>query len=1805
MDVSGGSSHMAQQADTIATSMTAHDTSSGSFEAAPSVWVEGTSSFPLLLRAHGVVACGACDVALGLAVSCVQSHLREHPFPTNMTRRAALEVVASAVRKHAQSIFHCGIGGGLICEICNDVVFPSGKAIQQHLRNKHSHNNTDLGVCELTVSRLSQATGTSGREHDMGHHAHESLSTLVLPCLSFLTCHYATPLDGNARGRLENHIRRIHDIKASGCKDVASIVAAARVCGGFLVGSRWILEPGEATDSLGLRALGKRGQEEDTAASPLIAGILSLAHTPLAVPAPVAQLTTLATPSTASPATGSITQQHHIAALAPVMSSEGILAGSSFLHTHSPLVVVAPGSVQLAAFATHLRSQDTTIQHALHAAGRLVSTLADEVPHFGTTRTPGGGALARLAERHSVAEEHDPTRMISTVTIASASSLFAYLGWWVRTAWYRDVAIDGALSWYHLCNSTDVDGGVKDIWMVQAAKVFVDITCSIAETCSSANPGIVGNVLRFHDDPTGVSVEDEDETNGQQRQSRLTILQERSRLAYASTIARFLRFLQNRSYMENKPLPFPIELQDTLGHQGFEYVQDTLFRAEWGSFDCRVVGLGLMAQFYAGSALEAGHGVLSPSTASDLTLSGDSKMSHTASHLMWALKACLVNSRAAAIEEHLALPSCKLSDSRSIAILASAKSHLARTRAIAPDGAVSISLDESARRGGTPVCSVIGLDGIYFIGTTELLGAVGDVVVNWLRLMDDILAMLGIGGDVKEVLLRPERGLISFKPHRNNLADWSTSGDEDAGLHFKVHVSAAIEHLSPENLRLLHKLVGRAEHLAIWRLHVLAGGTSRAADIGLLTYKGAPNGLDLIEAISSHQLQITAIVHKSAWRGQFSAHRYPDMLTGQIVGAWVALKAGVFHDDVPVPQSLWRPVTVESCEREITVGFAAVSKDLLRFCLSFSQFRQVMAKLLWEGRATIEFHAVQRRNLGLPPACKLQREDGASYAALLTLNFGHSFQTAVQSYGVERVGTVDSQASCYALQRFIGIPVFVPPREDVPERNFNSSLLGVDSADPSAVTAKLLECIAKVYGSEEPSFQSPAQERALEHFLKGEGHVISVAACASGKSSLFLIPSLLAQNRGTVVILLCPQRNVAQSAAVLAKNAKISFVLFRGTSTDSLLVERMQSEPNRDPSAPGTQRSPQFSLLITTFDVVVQAPAFTMLVNLLVKANRLDAVVVDEPQINLSAYTWRPCFHVAGALQCIVGTNVRLALTTATLPPSAIGAFKDFFRIRGHTIEVRGDCGYPAGLRFIVEKVNRAEDRVIEILQGNDGPCDGRTLILLLTVKAAQKMTALLGQIFSGVSLGLLTGESTTSDIVHVLTTSKIICATSVIGTSDNIANLSRVIIVDSQYSLANVLQTAGRAARSVESAGKAYLLFNTEEHESMFGRKGSRRAVEDRLEALAWAGVHASDDSIIQAFTSAGVRQFAQSRDCRRVFLGKVFGDGDAARTCLNGGIALCDVCEDSQGGATGDGVEPNPQLAQEHVGAGEEHQDMLGAAATSSSVYEVHATQVQECDEMVDDVLDGVVSRMVLDLDGVLSREQVGMSAETGPDDGQEDTRQPVEGVHNATKGHGIALLSVLQRAIDGIMARDSPKCLNCMDKHCNGFRGDGVGARGKSPCLSRTYLKDSNICFGCGSGCHNRKACDFRGINQRPHVPPGLGRCFGCFLPCDACLGISFHWGGRDKNACSALGDKLFVVLSQLYWIGEGSRWVTLETKCADLFCSPAPRPTRKGSPSALGPASGAGGFGDWWRWLFLRSQLDGGALHLDIVLSHVLN
>ena len=1710
----------------------------------PYVWVHGTASFPLVLRAHGGVVCRVCGQELGLSISGLNDHLRQHPFPEGMARREALKVVDTSLRQHALEVFRVAGVGGLLCDACNDTLILAGAAIQNHLRHKHSHR-ADLNMCDALASRLSRVPPAS---IDSAQFA--GALVLVLPCPSFLSCGYVSSVesDANARIRLRFHINSVHVLDGL---DVKSICSDARVVQGLRAGSKWMLQPGEAFDSLGLRPLPLKGQVSAPSVGPQV---------------PVAAFTA-----------------HH----GNVVGTGALVPFPPTALVQSTITQTAAASVEAGAFGTIFRG----------------SSFRDEVPQFDSRVHTEHSALSRLAERHLRVEEHDPLLMLGKDVAASASALFLHFGWWTEPWFYREIAPEGAMVWYSLCNDDVVQGGVSDTWVAQAARHFVDISCSIAATCLASNPSIGANLLRMFDDPAGQGdgqQVDGTADQGHPSQGRLTVLQERSRVAYSATLAKFLRFLQNRASRDSKDLPFPGTLQHSSDAGMFTCVQEVVYTVEWGAYVSRVPKLSLMGQFYAGSALQPREGVLGPTSAAHLKLTVEGAMSHTASHLLWVQKACLLNFRASAVENRgddatdlSAFISHRLSTSRSSGILASSKSFVTKGREIAPDGAVSVSLGESGRRAGAPVCVVLSPSGTYYLGTLELLAGVGDAVVKWLTLLREILTMLGVDEGVKAALLSPDSGQILFKPHRSDLSDWAWAGDRDGGVHLGACAASGAELLSPEGKRRLFNLLGQAEHYLMWRLHVLAGGLSRAADIGLLSYYGATDRVNVIEAVSEHELRITALNHKTAWRGRYTVERYPDILTSQMIGAWISLKASLFGDVKGTgPMFLWRPVTVQGYEREVTVAFAATSLSLLRFSLSFSQFRQVMAKLVFEGRESIEYHALKRRGEGQPPECKLQKTPGCKYANLITLGFGHTLETSEREYGMGRVTSEDYGSGCFAYQRFIGIPELVPRHRDVQDRGNDASLLGGLHMNDAAVTASLLECVGRVYGSTNPAFHSAAQQQALTLFVHQAKHVISIAGCASGKSSLYLVPSLLAGERGTVVILLCPQRNVSQSAALLAKGANISYWQFRGSEEDTRRVEGMQGLTLRGPRRPGVQRLPGFSLVITTFDVISQAPAFLMLIDTLLRVDRLDSVVVDEPQINLSAFSWRSCFHAAGAVQSIVGNKVRVALTTATLPAEAIDAFKDFFRIQGDTAVVWGDCGYPRGLQFIVEEVDRAEDRVFQILETSgtqDGKWPRRTLILMLTTSGAERMSNRLGSEFPGVNVGVITGDSSIAQMNIVLTSSTIICSTTAIGASDNIPRLDQVIVVSSQYSLGTVVQTAGRAARSPDTKGIAYLLFSKKDHNEAFGRPGSNRAVEERLKALAWAGSYSMNESIRRAFTSAGVRHFAESRVCRRAYLLDAFGEGvTESRTCIQDSLALCDVCA---GLTEGNSEDAGPLHVDESGvdvsgNVGDEHEEVLAP---------------QEVDDMADEIPEELLVGMELDRDVILA---VGPIADPSALDSEGGSCGPVQGVQCATKNYGTTLLSTLQTAI-GRLSEMSDKmqairCWVCMNVDCNGFRGDGHGPRGRSTCNKRTYLAGQIVCFGCGSGEHNRDACDFRKQNERPRIPQDKERCYECFLPMGVCLGISFHVGGKNPLECKALGDRLFVVLSLLYWTGDSQTWAALESTCGDLFSSPAPRPPAKGSRSASGGAT----FASWWQWLFGRSKLHGGVLNLDVVLSHAL-
>ena len=188
------------------------------------------------------------------------------------------------------------------------------------------------------------------------------------------------------------------------------------------------------------------------------------------------------------------------------------------------------------------------------------------------------------------------------------------------------------------------------------------------------------------------------------------------------------------------------------------------------------------------------------------------------------------------------------------------------------------------------------------------------------------------------------------------------------------------------------------------------------------------------------------------------------------------------------------------------------------------------------------------------------------------------------------------------------------------------------------------------------------------------------------------------------------------------------------------------------------------------------------------------------------------------------------------------------------------------------------------------------------------------------------------------------------------------------------------------------------------------------------------------------------------------------------------------------------------------------------------------------------------------------------------------------------------ILQAINDHETTGDGIRCLMCNSEHCNGIKNDS----NNQPCPDRRSISRATwrfICYGCG-GQHNGNVCKFRSTQRAPSVPPGIERCFNCFLPQHAQGRSSFHSSddrtSGSSNHCRRRGKVIFGLLTAASHM-DAKTMAQFIARWSYVFAEDMP---------VVSASDNGTEFRNWWQWLWHFSTLRHGVLHIDLVLTFLL-
>ena len=318
-----------------------------------------------------------------------------------------------------------------------------------------------------------------------------------------------------------------------------------------------------------------------------------------------------------------------------------------------------------------------------------------------------------------------------------------------------------------------------------------------------------------------------------------------------------------------------------------------------------------------------------------------------------------------------------------------------------------------------------------------------------------------------------------------------------------------------------------------------------------------------------------------------------------------------------------------------------------------------------------------------------------------------------------------------------------------------------------------------------------SQKEALSLIASSRPEALIILPTASGKTLLYILPTLLPLAQVTVVIV--PLIALKQDLIQRCIRWKLAFVCYEASQD---WQDRLHAVP---------------SLILVDIDIAVSA-GFRGFLQTLHRDGRLDRLIIDEAHLILTSAHYREKLGLLGVLRQV---PCPIVCMTATLPPLAVNVFKEQLRMT-QLETLRSSCDRP-NLEYCVQSLKResiAENswsdqdllihRAVEICRNDVAswqqeaktePVTARSLCYVRSKEVGQRIAdSLQTQVYHA---GLSTVERnqvwtawSQGDAAPVMV------ATTALSAGVDYPAIRRVLHVDAPMGLVNYAQETGRAGR-------------------------------------------------------------------------------------------------------------------------------------------------------------------------------------------------------------------------------------------------------------------------------------------------------------------------------------------------------------------------------------------------------------------------
>ena len=390
--------------------------------------------------------------------------------------------------------------------------------------------------------------------------------------------------------------------------------------------------------------------------------------------------------------------------------------------------------------------------------------------------------------------------------------------------------------------------------------------------------------------------------------------------------------------------------------------------------------------------------------------------------------------------------------------------------------------------------------------------------------------------------------------------------------------------------------------------------------------------------------------------------------------------------------------------------------------------------------------------------------------------------------------------------------------------------------------SQINSAMKKIHGTDW-RWKHPQQGDCVRAMVEGTPYLICVLPTGSGKTTLPLVQSVLAEDKTHVVI--TPYVALTEQLRDECQQLGLSCIIWK----------------------PGCRQ--RANIVVVVVDTATSAE-FRHYTDQISARSKLGSVFIDELHVYYTEVGWRQKISLLFDL----ALPVQWVFMSATHPPSMESHFNTLFSINDlNPVIIRAKCVRP-NIQYSVKKIPRESDLIEAAADLIESEIESHLRSgqkILVFAPQIQQLREIQNQL-GNASCGLYYAQE--PDKERTLKAWKegefpVLCATTALGAGMDVRNVGLVVHVDFIYDIFVFTQGSGRAGRDGEKARSITLL-----SEQWFTRKSSRLTP-----------------------TARALDEYCREESCRQAALSRYFnGPSEELVKCIMLGANPCDLCERSE---------------------------------------------------------------------------------------------------------------------------------------------------------------------------------------------------------------------------------------------------------------------------------------------------------------------